>query len=103
MLEESKDQHPARQRSGHGPEITPTPQPAGTAAGSLWLESVRFLPLLRKKHDLSAVRTSRQVSQRLKTLLIWQRVLGKGAQHVCVGMVAGMEKFAHGVRFREPA
>jgi len=56
-----------------------------------------FLRLLRKKHDLPAVGTLRKMSKRLQTLVIRQDVFGKGAELICVRMVAGMEKFAHGV------
>jgi hypothetical protein len=58
---------------------------------------LRFLRPLRKKHDLPAVSTLRKMSKRLQALVIGQDVFGKGAELICVRMVAGMEKFAHGV------
>ena len=57
----------------------------------------RFLRSVRKKHDLPAVGTLREMSKRLQTLVIGQDVFGKGAELICVRMMAGMEKFAHGV------
>jgi hypothetical protein len=58
---------------------------------------MRFLCTLRKKHDLSAVGTFRKVSKRLQTLVIGQGVFGKGAELICVRMMAVMEKFTHGL------
>jgi hypothetical protein len=46
---------------------------------------------LGKKQDLSAVRTLREVSKRLYTLVLRQDMLCKGAELVCVWMLAGME------------
>jgi hypothetical protein len=62
---------------------------------------LRFLRPLRKKHDMSAVGTLRKVSKRLQTFVIGQDVFGKGTELICVRMVAGMEKFAHGVSSSE--
>lgn len=56
-----------------------------------------MLLILRKKHDLSAVSTLRKVSKRLQTLVIRQDVFGKGAELICVRMMAVMERSAHGV------
>jgi hypothetical protein len=58
---------------------------------------LRFLRPLRKKHDLPAVGTLRKMSKRFQTLVVGQDVFGKGAELICARMVAGMEKFAHGV------
>jgi hypothetical protein len=69
--------------------------PAGAARESERQEVVRFLRTLRKKHDLSALGTFREMSKRPQTLVIGQDVFGKGAELICVRMVAVMEKFAH--------
>jgi hypothetical protein len=37
------------------------------------------------------------MSKRLHTLVLGQDVFGKGAELICVRMVAVLEKFAHGV------
>jgi hypothetical protein len=62
----------------------------------MW-HAMHFLGPLRKKHNLSAVGTLRQVSEGFQTLVIGQNVIGKGAELVCVRMLTGMEEFAHGV------
>jgi hypothetical protein len=63
----------------------------------MWLRGLHLLSPLSKKDDLSAVGTLRQMSKGLQMLVIRQDVLCKGAELVCVWMLAGMEKFAHDV------
>jgi len=58
---------------------------------------LRFLRSLRKKHDLSAIGTLRKMSKRLQTLVIGQDLFGESAELIRVRVMAGMEKFAHGV------
>jgi hypothetical protein len=53
--------------------------------------------MLRKKYDLSTVRTLREMSKRLQALVLGQDVFGKGAELIRVRMVTVMEKFAHDV------
>jgi hypothetical protein len=58
-----------------------------------------LLGLLREKDDLPAVRAVRQVSKSLSTLVLGHCAFGKGAELVCVGMMAELKKIAHGVCF----
>jgi hypothetical protein len=71
--------------------------PAGAGGKCAWQGILRFLRTPRKKHDPSAVGTLSKVSKRLQTLVIRQGVFSKGAELICVRMVAVMEKFAHGI------
>ena len=71
--------------------------PADAAWEGAWQGILHSLIILRKKHDLSAVGTFRQMSERLQALVIRQDVFGKGAELICVRMMAVMERFAHGV------
>jgi hypothetical protein len=96
-LHESNDQYPTGEGSSYRPEIVPISQPAGAAGECIGHGAARFLRTLRKEHDLPAVGTLRQMSKRFHTLGIGQDVFGKRTELVCVRMLAGMEKFAHGV------
>jgi hypothetical protein len=71
--------------------------PADAAWEGAWQGVFHLLLILRKKHDLSAVSTLRKVSKRLQTLVVRQDVFGKGAELICVRMMAVMERSAHGV------
>jgi hypothetical protein len=53
--------------------------------------------MLRKKHDLSAVGTLREMSKRLPALVLGQDVFGERIELIRVRMVAVMEEFAHDV------
>lgn len=99
MVHESSDEQPAGESSGQRPEIVPVSQPAGADGERMWQWSRRFLGLLREKDDLQAVRAVRQVSKSLSTLVLWHCAFGKGAELVCVRVMAVMEKIAHGVCF----
>jgi hypothetical protein len=78
------------------PELVPLSQPQRAARECVGHRVLPLLRPLRNKHDLSAVRTLREVSKSLQTLMIGQDVFGKRAELVRVRMPAGMEKFAHG-------
>jgi hypothetical protein len=66
------------------------------ADGCITRRDLCLLRPLRNKHDLPAVSTPRKMSKHLHTLIAGQNAFGKGAELICVRMLAGMEKFAHG-------
>ena len=53
--------------------------------------------MLRKKHDLSAVSTLREMSKRLQALVLGQDAFGERVELIRVRMVAVMEEVAHNV------
>jgi hypothetical protein len=53
--------------------------------------------MLRKKYDLSAVGTLRQMSKRLQALVLGQDVFGERVELIRVRMVAVLEEFVHDV------
>jgi hypothetical protein len=53
--------------------------------------------MLRKKHDLSAVRTLCEMSKCLQALVLGQDLFGERVELIRVWMVAVMEEFAHDV------
>src|SRR5437868_2138520 len=77
--------------------------PTRVGGGCITRRDLRLLRPLRKKHDLPAVGTLRKMSKHLHTLMAGQNAFGKGAELICVRMLAGMETFAHGFESREHA
>jgi hypothetical protein len=96
-LKESSGQQPTGKDSSYRPENVPISPPASAVREWMGQGSLSLLRPLRKKDDLPAVSTLRKMSKRLQTLVVGQDLFGKGAELICVRMVAVMEKFAHGV------
>jgi len=94
-MEVKGEEDEAGERGSRGPGEIPAKEP-GPGRGD-GLRGLGWVSLGGEEDDCAAVGAGGQMGERLLLLVRRQGVLGEGAEHVRVGMLAGLEEIVHTV------